>query len=169
VYPSQRALCEAIGKGSTPHYVSRRLKLLDAPDFLLDAIRAGTPVMIGVMIGSMSSMKDREEMARLALKHPELGIPMTPDQVEEYIRTRFCRPLSKCGFDLADAELLTDADKKRFGFHGAVGEEGDGSCERCPARSGNASDFVAGESGENSAWMCEIRAASKRSRRRSGR
>lgn len=154
VYATHLALSEAIGKGTNPKYVSRRLKLLEAPDFLLDAIRAGTPVGIGEQIGAMPSIKDREEMARLALKHPELGIPMSDAQVRDMIRTRFCRPLAKCGFDLSMTDLLDEAEKKLHGHTGAPGEDNDGSCDRCLVRSGNAPDFSTGDSDTVSPWMC---------------
>jgi len=153
VYPTQADLAAAIGKdGVDRSYVSRRLRLLDAPDFLLDAIRAGTPAGIGEAIGAMPSLKDREEMARLALKHPHLGIPMSLDQVKEYIRQHFCQPLKNCGFDAADADLLPVHERGVLGFTGAKGEKNDGSCDRCSLRSGNAEDF-SHEGGAN-AWMC---------------
>jgi ParB-like chromosome segregation protein Spo0J len=140
VYASYEALAVALGKRQKGEsYIRKRIKLLDAPDFLLDAIRDGVvaSVRIGEMIGAMASTKDRETMARLAIKHPQLGIPMSTCQVQEWIERHFNKSLAEAGFDLLSTELLDGAQKAALGFMGAAGAENDGSCQRCLLRTGN--------------------------------
>ncbi len=139
VYESVEALAQAVGKdGVTKSYVARRMKLLQAPDFLLEAMREKVVLSVGIgeMIGAIPSIKDREQMARWAIKHPQLGVPMSWDQVREMIAAEFTKSLKGCGFDLKEHSLLTPNERVSLGFSGAVGEENDGSCEHCLFRTG---------------------------------
>jgi ParB/RepB/Spo0J family partition protein len=120
-----------------PWYIRKRINLLSAPDFLLDAIRElGMSPRIGERVGKIPNKKDREEMARRAIKHPQLGIPMNLEQVDQMIREEFMVSLKGVEWNLEEAEVLDDNERKMLGFLAAAGADNDGSCARCPHRTG---------------------------------
>lgn len=120
-----------------PDYIRKRINLLAAPDFLLDAIRElGMSPRIGELVGKIPNKKDREEMAKRAIKHPTLGIPMTLDQVRQMIAAEFTITLDGCEWDPAEPHVLDDNTRKMLGFYGAPADENDGSCLNCRHRTG---------------------------------
>ena len=120
-------------------YIRLRLKLLSAPEFLLDAVREkeGPAVRVAEIIGRMANPKHKEEAAKRAVKDKYTGRPMTVKAVMDMVQREFQQSLRGCDFDTEAADLLTDLEKQEYGFTGAPGEACDGSCARCPLRSGN--------------------------------
>lgn len=140
IYPTHEALSLAIGKvNKGAAYVGRRLKLLNAPDFLLDAIRdkVVTSVRIGEICGCIPNKKSREEAARRAIKHPHLGVPMSTREFEEMVRGEFMSVIDRKSLDVERCDLLDGNQRGMMGFTGQPGEVNDGSCERCAFRTGN--------------------------------
>jgi ParB-like chromosome segregation protein Spo0J len=121
-----------------PEYVRMRLKLLDAPECLLEAIRMkeGPAIRVAEIIGKMVNPKQKEEMAKMAIKDKFTGRPMTVVKVLEKL-SDYQTSLRGCDFDTKDPDLLKAVDKAELGFTAAPGECNDGSCEKCPLRSGN--------------------------------
>jgi ParB-like chromosome segregation protein Spo0J len=137
---SHESLAAALGipkKGED--YIRLRLKLLDAPEELLDAVRQpeGPALRVAELIGKMMPGKNKTEAAARAIKDKYTGRPMTVKSVIEMIGTDYQKSLRGCDFDTEATDLLTPAEMKEFNFTGKAGEESDGSCKNCPLRSGN--------------------------------
>jgi ParB-like chromosome segregation protein Spo0J len=116
------AIAQRIGKGRTRQYVYNRLKLLRAPQDILDAVAAGKiPVRTAERVGRVPHEKDREELAKKILK-PRYGTGTLPDdEVEKLIKSEYVLSLAKAPFDRADEGLVS----------------GVGACAGCQFRTGN--------------------------------
>lgn len=120
IYETIEDLTRATGKNARA--INHRIKLLNCPDFLLEAIDAGlVPARSGELIGRVPNAKRREEAARRAMKSKYREGPMTVKEVIEMLETEFMVSLKGCGFALDDAELDGEA----------------GPCTTCAFRSGN--------------------------------
>jgi hypothetical protein len=117
-------------------YVQRRLKLRLAPMELLEAVNRGeVGVVVAEMVGRIPDAQAREEATREIL-HPDIQqVPLVQSQVRELIATKYMKALRKAGFPLEDEglvpEVLDEAGVRLYG----------GSCETCPARTGNNPDL----------------------------
>jgi|GEM_PF-735244 len=118
-----------------PKYVERRLKLLNAPPVLLDAINNGLAATIGEECGRIPEAKERERFAKMVLYPVGQTQPLNYLQAQELRRKEFVVSLKGCGFDKNDATLvpvvLDDAGGRAMG----------GSCEDCPFRTGRMTDL----------------------------
>ena len=124
-------------------FIRRRLKLRNAPEFFLEAVNRGeVGATIAEEIGKIPDGKLRELAATRILNREDEEAPMTLSQAKEEIRTNFMKSLVSCGFKTDAADLLSIAEKKAMGLTGAPGEEADGTCLRCPMRSGNNKDLA---------------------------
>lgn len=122
----------ALRLGKEAKYVIKRLKLLDCPEELQEAVNAGTvAVGVGILVGRIPEERARKEAARRVLRPLTQEIPLSYEQAKEMIHEEFLRSLSQCGFDQEDAALVPVK----------LDEEGNrllgGACTDCPFRSGN--------------------------------
>lgn len=120
-----------------PNYVRRRIQLLRAPVFLLDAVQAKKiGATIAERVGRIPDPKARELAANEILNPKDQEAPLTTEQAVEWISAHYMVSLKKgCDFDTHDAQLvpvLTDAAGARLSG---------GACDDCPFRSGNIADI----------------------------
>ncbi len=111
-------------------YIKRRLKLLNAPQVLLEAIHDGLPVSIGELAGRIPDPKERERFAKRVLHPGDQTIPLSYEQADELRRKEFMVSLASCGFSTTDPDLVPLVlDDKGQPDHG-------GPCADCPMRTG---------------------------------
>lgn len=114
-------------------YIARRLKLRNAPGFLLEAVdERKVAATIAELVGRIPDPKAREAAAKEILNPEHQEVPMSFEQAKAHIEQRFMVSLvSGCPFNRNDADLLPlkldDAGMRIAG----------GACEDCPFRSGN--------------------------------
>lgn len=129
IYPTLESLTQVVGK--TSGVIKTRIKILNCPEFLLEALIDGrTSAKVCEIIGRIPDEADREKAARRALHCQFREGPMTRNEVFEMVRNEYMISLELSPFDQERDDLLgpvIEAGERVYG----------GSCVDCPARTGN--------------------------------
>jgi|GEM_PF-5194121 len=121
--------------GKSRSRIYDRLKLLNAPKRMREAVRGGLSVVIGEKVGAIPTKEMRDAATAEILKptDPQYGVgPMTVRQAFDFIETNFMRQLSSAVFDRANETLVPVMEDDETGAR-----LGGGSCGNCPRRTGN--------------------------------
>jgi ParB/RepB/Spo0J family partition protein len=121
--------------GKSRSRIYDRLKLLNAPKRMRDAVRGGLSVVIAEKVGALPTKEMRDAATAEILKptDPSYGVgPMTVRQALEFIESNFMRQLSSAVFDQGDATLVPPLQDEQTGER-----MGGGICRDCPKRTGN--------------------------------
>ena len=145
---TQASLAAKIGKPLT--HVTDRLKLLQCPDFLIEAVEARTVALsTAMLVGRIPDPQERQKAAKRVL-HPTIQeVPLNYEQTREMIREEFMVSLQKPGFDIEATDLVAEVVQDGQRVMG-------GSCIGCPFCANQAEEEVRprnSEGGDSAAFV----------------